>query len=494
MKKCSFCGLSENSVGRFITGPNGVYMCDKCVKTSYDLITRNNTANKEQKKDLPKQQERAQAKQDNRTLDELLAELNNLIGLSTLKDEISTIINQIKVEKARKEKGLSQVPTSNHLVFMGNPGTGKTTVARLLGSIYNKLGLLSNGQLVEVDKSGLVAGYTGQTAIKTQNIIEQSKGGILFIDEAYSLVTEGTGGFGKEAIDTLLKAMEDNRDDFIVIVAGYPDEMKDFLESNPGLESRFNNFIDFEDYNGGELYEIFAGMSKKHKYVLEPATIEPLKRYFANLYENRGANYANARDVRNFFEKTLKRQSNRLAKIGNFTESELVKITTEDLFGFVAIQTQELSQQEIQIYFWSELQKQLKNNGYKIDIKDFTEDVNNYYARRRNRHRWFGFDIEIYRNAILRIEIGDHFYYGFRPFNGQFFEIALKISPLFKKNEKWSGYKDSDKFDLDFWKLDSAGFEQLKDIDKRESFITGLAGEIDWYINEFVKQAKENGV
>jgi len=189
--------------------------------------------------------------------------------------------------------------------------------------------------LVETDKSGLVAGYLGQTALKTKEIADKAMGGILFIDEAYSL-SEDNNSFGKEAIDTLLKIMEDNREDFIVIVAGYPNEMKKFLKSNPGLESRFNNFINFEDYNAIELYEIFEGMCKKHKYVLENATIEPLKQYFSNLYEmkNGDVNYANARDVRNFFEKTLKRQSNRLASLGNnLTRDELVTITKEDLFG-----------------------------------------------------------------------------------------------------------------------------------------------------------------
>jgi len=534
MKKCSFCGLTENLGGRFIAGQNGVYMCDKCVKASYALITRNNAA-----EDLSKQldmskinetvaelnkletkynklltefnnlktsknsstnnnainKEQNASKEDKRTLEDLLAELNNLIGLSKLKEEISTIINQIKIGKLRKEKGLSSVTMSNHLVFMGNPGTGKTTVARLLGNIYKELGLLSKGQLVEVDKSDLVAGYTGQTAIKTQGVIEESIGGILFIDEAYSLVTEGTGGFGKEAIDTLLKAMEDNRDDFVVIVAGYPDEMKEFLESNPGLESRFNNFIDFEDYKGSELYEIFAGMCKKHKYVLEPAVIEPLKKYFENLYENRGANYANARDVRNFFEKALKRQVNRLAKLGNLTDNELIKITTEDLFGFSVVQAQELSQQEVQIYFWSELQKQLRNKGYKIDMKDFTEDVNKYYAASgRKKHRWFNFSFEVHKNITFCVEIYEHFYYGFKPYKKQYAEIALKVSHLFQENKWWSGYKWSDKFDLDFWRLDSAGIEQLKDTSKRENFIIGLADEIDWYIKEFVKYAKEAGV
>jgi len=317
MKKCSFCGSTTDE--RYVDGPDGVFICSECIRICYLSITRNKSR-----------------KMGIEDLTRLLAELDNLTGLKTLKSEILTLINQIKIAKTREEHGLSAVSTSNHLVFMGNPGTGKTTVARILAEIYCALGVLSKGHLVETDRSGLVAGYVGQTALKTREIADKAMGGILFIDEAYSLSEEEKNSFGKEAIDTLLKIMEDKRDDFVVIVAGYPDEMKKFLKSNPGLESRFNNFINFEDYNAGELYEIFVGMCNKHKYVFEPAIIEPLKQYFANLYEkkNRDANYANARDVRNFFEKALKRQSNRLAPLGdNLTRKKLSTITKEDLFS-----------------------------------------------------------------------------------------------------------------------------------------------------------------
>jgi SpoVK/Ycf46/Vps4 family AAA+-type ATPase len=262
-----------------------------------------------------------------------LQELNEMIGLNQVKYEITTLINIVKINKLREEKELKQPPLSLHLIFSGNPGTGKTTVARILAKIYYRLGILSKGHLIETDREGLVAGYIGQTAIKTKEIIERAKGGILFIDEAYSLAPSNAGNdFGQEAIDTLIKAMEDYRDDLIVIAAGYPDLMKSFLKSNPGLQSRFNTFINFEDYNPDELLEIFTSFCKQHNYIVEPGAVDTLTGIFEDIYSKTDETFANARTVRNFFEKSIQRQANRLANSGTLSENDLQTLVIEDFF------------------------------------------------------------------------------------------------------------------------------------------------------------------
>ena len=268
--------------------------------------------------------------EEKHSLDEYMEELNKLIGLKKVKKDVNSLINLVQIRKLRADRGIKQPPMSLHLVFSGNPGTGKTTVARLLSKIYHEIGLLSQGHLIETDRSGLVGGYVGQTAIKTQEVIQSALGGILFIDEAYSLYQTSENDYGKEAIDTLLKAMEDNRDDFIVIVAGYPELMDKFLHANPGLESRFNKFIYFEDYNEIELYEIFALMASEANLTLDEPAKQYLKEYFEAMYEHRSSNFANGRAVRNLFEEVITRQANRLALQDEITDDELNTLTYED--------------------------------------------------------------------------------------------------------------------------------------------------------------------
>lgn len=265
-------------------------------------------------------------------LDELLAELNELTGLENVKKDIKQLINLLKVSKLRRERGIKEATTTLHMVFSGNPGTGKTTVARLLSKIYKCLGVCKEGQLVEVDRSGLVEGYVGQTAIKTKEVCESALGGILFVDEAYTLTFgKDNKDFGQEAVDEMLKMMEDHRDNLVVIVAGYTDPMQDFVESNPGLKSRFNKYIFFEDYTPDELFAIFMSMAKKQEYVPNEPAKKYLKEHLIELVANKDDNFANAREMRNYLERAIARQASRIVDMKDITDKQLKTLTKADL-------------------------------------------------------------------------------------------------------------------------------------------------------------------
>ena len=264
--------------------------------------------------------------------DELMAQLDSLVGLDDVKKDIKNLMNLVKVRRLRKENGLPIPPMSLHMVFMGNPGTGKTTVARIISGLYAAIGVLEKGQLIEVDRSGLVAGYVGQTALKTQEVIKSALGGVLFIDEAYTLTAnKGQGDFGQEAVDTLLKAMEDNRDNLVVIVAGYTDLMEQFLDSNPGLRSRFNKFMKFEDYTAEQLLEIIKSMAAKQDYVLSEGARVATLEYYRKVTANKPENFGNARDARNFLEKAISNQAGRIVGIKDIDKETIMTIEAEDL-------------------------------------------------------------------------------------------------------------------------------------------------------------------
>ena len=274
----------------------------------------------------------APPEEEPKTVEEILEELNALTGLEGVKQDIRNLVNILKVQKIREARGMKQPSISLHMVFSGNPGTGKTTVARMLASIYRSLGVLRTGQLVEVDRSGLVVGFIGQTATKTAAVIEEALGGILFIDEAYTLSAgKGDNDFGQEAIDTILKGMEDHRDDLIVIVAGYPDLMEEFLNSNPGLRSRFNKYIFFADYTGEELVTILSSMCEKQEYKISDEALAYAKKYFTEKASAHDETFANAREVRNFMEKAIAHQASRIVEYGDEVEDRvLITFEKED--------------------------------------------------------------------------------------------------------------------------------------------------------------------
>ena len=279
-------------------------------------------------KPAPEQETQEEEKPEN--IEDLKKELHSYIGLDDVKNEVDTLINLVTIQKLRKENGLPTNDLSLHMVFSGNPGTGKTMIARLMARIYKSLGILSKGQLVEVDRSGLVAGYVGQTAIKTSEVIEKAKGGVLFINEAYALTNRGSNDYGQEAVDTLLKAMEDNRDDLIVIVAGYIELMEEFVRSNPGLESRFNRFLHFPDYTIDEMMAIFDMRCSQSGYTLAEEA-RPILRDVIKLESMDIKGFGNARGIRNLFEKAVTAQANRLATDPEITKEDLMLLTADDV-------------------------------------------------------------------------------------------------------------------------------------------------------------------
>lgn len=271
---------------------------------------------------------------DTRTLQDLLDELNALVGLEKVKSKVQDLIVYQKIQKMRREQNLHSAKNTLHLAFTGNPGTGKTTVARIVGRIYKQIGLLSKGHFVEVSRTDLIAGYQGQTALKVKKVIEQAKGGVLFIDEAYSITeNDHTDSYGRECLTELTKALEDYREDLVVIVAGDTEPMNQFFEPNPGLKSRFNTFIEFNDYSSNELDEILVSMCKKNDYILTDEVKEKIHFYFEQQTSSKDKSFSNGRLVRNLFDDLVMNHARRVINVKNPGREELSTIKVED-FAF----------------------------------------------------------------------------------------------------------------------------------------------------------------
>lgn len=269
--------------------------------------------------------------EDTRTLQNLLNELNALVGLGSVKEKVNDLISFQRIQKLRRENNLHSSMNTLHLAFTGNPGTGKTTVARIVGHIYKKIGLLSKGHFIEVSRTDLIAGYQGQTALKVKKVIEQAKGGVLFIDEAYSITeNDQSDSYGKECLTELTKALEDYRNDLVVIVAGYTEQMKKFFESNPGLKSRFNTIIEFPDYEADELENILISICKDNDYILDKKTCLIIHDYLKEQVSNKDENFANGRLVRNLYDDLVVNHARRVVKIENPTKEDLSILISDD--------------------------------------------------------------------------------------------------------------------------------------------------------------------
>lgn len=284
--------------------------------------------------DICSSEKKSRETEDKRTLQELLEELNSLVGLDTVKEKVNDLIAYQKVQKLRRENNLHSSKNTLHLAFTGNPGTGKTTVARIVGRIYKEIGLLSKGHFVEVSRTDLIAGYQGQTALKVKSVIEKAKGGVLFIDEAYSITeNENSDSYGKECLTELTKALEDYRDDLVVIVAGYTEPMSKFFESNPGLKSRFNTFIEFGDYDSDELDAILLSMCKKNDYSLDEEAKKIVHAYFEKQISIKDENFANGRLVRNLYDDFVMNHARRVARVVDPNRDDLSTIKVVDVLN-----------------------------------------------------------------------------------------------------------------------------------------------------------------
>jgi SpoVK/Ycf46/Vps4 family AAA+-type ATPase len=328
-KLCIDCG---NPIETYIESDD---YCLGCVTSNANKIIEkintesknksSNQSDKEKKKHLSKENN------EDGTLEDVLQELNSLVGLKEVKEEINTLINFIRIQKEREEEGLKTSSVSYHMVFTGNPGTGKTTVARIVSKVYAHLGILDVGELIETDRAGLIAEYEGQTAAKVDEVIDEALDSVLFIDEAYSLNSGSNEIFGKEAVATLLKRMEDDRDRLVVVLAGYTNEMKTFLNTNPGFNSRFNRYINFADYTPEDLLAIFEINCKKSDYVLDEAAKNKALELFTDAYAQKDESFGNARFARNMFECTIEKHSNRIAQEKDISKSMLTTIMEHDV-------------------------------------------------------------------------------------------------------------------------------------------------------------------